>query len=69
MLYSTKNREKLENLSKLASLSKQIDELGLQGKLGKQNIFENIKKLYEPLPDIIKITSEYITETMMSTSK
>ena len=43
MLYSIKNREALENINKLVSLNNQVDELGLQDKLGKQK-FQETKK-------------------------
>ena len=44
MLYSIENREDLENLNNLVSLSKQEDELKLQEKLGKPNFHEKTTK-------------------------
>ena len=44
MSYSIKNGEDLENLNELVSLNKEVDELRLQDKVGKQNFHENIKK-------------------------
>ena len=41
----------------------------LQDKLGKQNFHEDMKKLYEPLTDTIKNTSENITKTLTESSK
>ena len=67
MLYSVKNREDLEKLEELATLQKQIKAVRLQNKLGKQNFYEDMKKLYEPLIDTIdtiKDVSKNITKTI-----
>ena len=69
MLYSIKNREDLEKLNELVSLKDQVKAVRLQDKLGKQNIHESVKKLYEPLTDTIKDVSENITKTLTETSK
>ena len=69
MLYSNKNSEDLEFLKELLSLQNQMEEVRLQDKLGKQNFHANTKKLFEPVTDTIKNTSENITKTMMLTSK
>ena len=58
MLYSIKNNEALEKLEVLALLQNQVNAVRLQDKLGKQNFHEDVKKLYEPLTDTIKDTSE-----------
>ena len=58
----------MEKFEDLASLQNQVDELRLQDKMGKQNYNEDMKKLYEPLPDTIKDTSRDITKTMTETS-
>ena len=68
MLYSIEDEEDLENLNELISLQNQVKEVRLQGKLGKQNFHEDMKKLYEPLTYTIKNTSENITKTITETS-
>ena len=67
MLYSNKSREDSENLNELVSLNNQVDELGLQDKLDKQNFHENLKKLFEPLADTTKDTSREKTKTITET--
>ena len=68
MLYRIKNRDELEKLEQLASLHIPGEELRLQDKLGKQNIHEVMKNLYEPLFDTIKDTSRDIAKAMTETS-
>ena len=68
MLYSIKNREYLEKLEKLASLQNQVKEVRIQNKLGKQIFHEIIKKVFEPVTDTIKNTSEKLTKTITETS-
>ena len=68
MLYSIKNGEDLEKLEELASLKNQVKKVRLQDKLVKQNLHENIKKVFEPVDDTMKITSESITKTILETS-
>ena len=69
MLYSIKNKEDLEKLDELVSLQDQVKTVRLQDKLGKQNFHENVKKIYEPLTDTIKNTSENITKALAESSK
>ena len=69
MLYLIENRDDLENLNELVSLQKQIGELRLQDKKGKQNLHEHMKKVFEPITISIKDTSEILTRSMMITSK
>ena len=45
-----------------------MEEVRLQDKLGNENFHENMKNLYEPIIDTIKITSENLTKAMMLTS-
>ena len=59
MLYSIKNREELEN---------QVDEIRLQDKLGKQNLYEKLKNLYERFTNTIRDTSQDTTNTITETS-
>ena len=49
MLFSIKNIEDLEKLEELASLQNQVKVVRLQDKLGKQNIHEDMKKVFEPV--------------------
>ena len=49
MLYSTKNRDDIENLEELASLQNQVEEVRLQDQLGKPNFREHIKKYLNQL--------------------
>ena len=69
MLFPIKGREDLEKLNELVSLQDQVKVVRLQDKLAKQNFHENMKKLYEPLTDTIKNTSENITKTITESSK
>ena len=48
MMYSINNTEDLEKLNGLIALQNQVKSLRLQGGLGKQNFFEDMKKLIEP---------------------
>ena len=68
MLFRTKNRQELKDLEELVSLQNQVEEVRLQGKLGKQNFRENIKKSFEPVTDTIKNTSEKLTKTITEVS-
>ena len=69
MLYSIKNRDDLEKLNELISLQNQVKALRLQYKLGKQNFPEDLKKLFEPITKLIKVTSQNVTKAIMETSK
>ena len=57
-MYSIKNVDGLENIIKLVSLNNQLKAVRLQDKLGKQSFHEDMKKVFEPVTDIIKDTSE-----------
>ena len=63
MLYSIKNIEDSEKLNEAISLQKQVQEIRLQNKLGDQNYHEDIKKIFKPMTDEMKNTSEKITKT------
>ena len=54
----------MEKLNELVSLENQVPVVRLQDKLGKQNFHENIKKVFEPVTDTIKNTSETLTKTL-----
>ena len=58
MLFPIKDREDLENLNELASLQNQVKAVRLQDTLDKRNFHEDMKKLFEPMTDAIKNTSE-----------
>ena len=68
MLYSTKNRENLENLEEIVSLESQAKVLRLQDKLGKQNFHENMKKAFEPVTKSLEKTSENLTKAITESS-
>ena len=68
MLYSIKNIEDLENLNELVSLESQVKAVRLQDKLGKQNLQEEMKKLFEPVTKSIKDVSKEVTKTITETS-
>ena len=49
MLLPTKNREDLDQFEELASIQRQVKDLRIQDKLGKQNFHENTKKYLNQL--------------------
>ena len=55
MLYPTKNKEELEKLEELASLQSQLKAVKVQGKLGKQNFPEDVKKYLNQSINHLKI--------------
>ena len=58
MLFSTKNIEDLKEMEELAPLKNQVEETRLQDNLGKHNFHKNREKVFQPITDTIKITSE-----------
>ena len=64
-----KKREDLKFLNEIVSLESQVKAVKLQDTLGKQNFHEHMKKLFKPVADTIKNTSEDLTKSMMLTSK
>ena len=68
MLYSIKDREDLENLEELVSLENQVIVVRLQDKLGKQNFYEDMKKVFEPVTKSLENTSESLTEAITESS-
>ena len=68
MLFPIKNREYLENLNHLLSLKNQVQEVRLQDKLGEQKYHEDAKKLFKPMTDVMKNTSENIRKTLTENS-
>ena len=68
MLFPIKDTEDLQNLNELISLKNQVQEVRLQDKLGEQNYHEDSKKLFKPMTDEIKNTSEKITKSLTENS-
>ena len=68
MLYPIKDREDLEKLNELILLKDLVQEVRLQDKLGEQNYREDAKKLFKPMTDEIKNTSEKIAKTLIESS-
>ena len=46
----------------------QVEKVRLQDKMRKQNFHENIKKVFQPVNDTIKNTSEKRTKTLTESS-
>ena len=59
----------MKKLNELVSLQIQLNALGFQNELGKQNFHEDDKKVFEPGTVSIKIVSEDVTKTTKETSK
>ena len=68
MLYSIKNVEDLKKLDEAVSLQNQVQEVRLQDMLGEQNYHEDRKKLFKPMTDTIKNTSENVIKTLTENS-
>ena len=68
MLYSIKNVEDLQKLNELVSLENLVQEVGLQDRLGEQSYHEDARKLFEPMTDELKNTSEKKTKTSTENS-
>ena len=68
MLFPINNRENLQNLNELVSLRNQVNEVRLQDKLGEQNYHEDSKRIFKPMTEAIKSTSENITKTLTENS-
>ena len=66
---SINNIENLDKLKQTALLENQVKEVRLQDKFGDQNYQQNASKLFEPMTDAIKNTSDNITKTITETSK
>ena len=68
MLFPIRNVEDLQNLNNAVSLQNQVKIVRLQDKLGEQNFHEDMTKVFEPLTDTPKKTSENITKTITENS-
>ena len=62
MLFPIRNIEDLQKLKEAVSLQNQVKVVRLQDKLGKQNFHDDMTKVFEPLTDTLKKTSENITK-------
>ena len=58
----------MEKVEELVSLQNQVKVVRLQDKLGKQNLHEDMKKLFEPVTKSLENTSEKLTKTITETS-
>ena len=54
MLYSNKDREDSEKLEELVLLESQVKAVRLKDKLSKQNFYEDMKKVFEPVTKSLK---------------
>ena len=68
MMFPIRNVEDLQNLNEAISLQDQVKTVRLQDKLGEQNYHQNVEKLYKPVTDTIKYTSENLTEAITESS-
>ena len=68
MLFPIRNVEDLQNLNNAVSLQNEVKVVRLQNKLGEQNFHEDMTKVFEPLTDTLKKTSENITKTITENS-
>ena len=67
-MFPIRNVEDLQNLNQAVSLQNQVKVVRLQDKLGEQNFHEDMTKVFEPLTDTLKKTSENITKTITENS-
>ena len=68
MMFPIKNIEDLQKLNEAVSLQNQVHKVRLQDKLDEQNYHEDAKKLFKPMTDVVKNTSENITKTLTENS-
>ena len=68
MVFPIRNVEDSQKLNEAVSLQNQVREVRLQDKLGEQNYHEDAKKLFKPMTDVIKDTSENLTKTITENS-
>ena len=68
MMFPIRNVEDLQKLNEAVSLQNQVKVAKLQDKLGEQNFHEDMTKVFEPLTDTLKKTSENITKTITESS-
>ena len=68
MMFPIRNVEDLQKLNEAVSSQNQVQKVQLQDKLGDQNYHEDAKKLFKPMTDVMKNTSENITKTLTENS-
>ena len=68
MLFPIKNIEDLKDLNAAVSLQNQVKFVRLQHKLGKQNLHEDMKEVFEPVTKSLEKTSQSITKTTAESS-
>ena len=68
MMFPIKDREDLQKLNEVVSLQNEVKVVRLQNKLGEQNFHENITKVFEPMTDTLKKTSDNIAKTITENS-
>ena len=68
MMFAINNREDLDKLNEAVSLKNQVKVVRLQNKLSEQNFHEDMTKVFEPLTDTLKKTSENITKNIAENS-
>ena len=68
MMFPIRNVEDLQNLNEAVSLQNEVKVVRLQDKLGEQNFHEDMTKVFEPLTDTLKKTSENISKTITENS-
>ena len=59
----------MEKFNESVSLRSHLKALGLQVKLGKQSVHEDLKEVFEPVTKPIKDVSEDVTKTQKVTSE
>ena len=67
-MFPIKNVEDLQKLNEAVSLGSQVTVVRLQDKLGEQKYHQNAEKLYKPVTDTIKNTSEKLTKAITESS-
>ena len=67
-MFAINNREDLDKLNEAVSLQNEVKVIRLQNKLGEQNFHEDMKKVFEPMTDTLKKTSDNITKTITENS-
>ena len=68
MMFPIKDREDLQKLNEVVSLQNEVKVVRLQNKLGEQNFHEDMTKVFEPLTNTLKKTSDNITKTITENS-
>ena len=68
MMFPIKDREDLQKLNEVVSLQNEVKVVRLQNKLGEQNFHEDMTKVFEPLTNTLKKTSDNIAKTITENS-